>query len=76
MSDEQPKNNLIKSKKREFSLEAAPDAYIICVHMRNMMATMGEQFVREVILELFFNPELKKGNLKTANNGQNEGDGV
>ena len=46
------KTNLVQPK-REFGLESSPDAYIISVHIRNMMATMGEEYVRAIITELF-----------------------
>lgn len=46
------KTNVIQPKV-EFGLEHSPDAYVISVHMRNMMATYGDKFVLSVVAELF-----------------------
>lgn len=39
--------------KREFGLEGMPIDYIISVHIRNMIATHGEEVVKAAIEELF-----------------------
>lgn len=50
------KTNVVKSTKREFGLELSPDAYVISIHVRNMMATYGPEYVRDVLVELFLKP--------------------
>lgn len=44
---------LIEARER-FSLSKEPDAYIISVHIQNLMATYGEVYVKEMIKDLFF----------------------
>ena len=56
----QSKGQLIKSK-REFGLESSPDAYVISIHVRNMMATYGEEYVRSILKELFLTEQKPKG---------------
>lgn len=51
--------NVIKTKKK-FRLEEAPVAFVVSVHIRNMMATYGEKAVKEVFSELFLNKTEKK----------------
>jgi hypothetical protein len=70
MSTEQKpeqKSNLVKPK-REFGLENSPDAYIISVHVQNMMATFGEEYVRSILKELFLTPAAKPRKSKKVGN--------
>lgn len=60
------KTNLVQPK-REFGLESSPDAYIISVHIRNMMATMGEEYVRAIITELFLPRPAKQSETGVVN---------
>lgn len=62
-------NNVIKSEKREFELANKPQAYVISVHIRNMMATYGEEYVRSVMKELFLTEQPKRRTKKTVVNG-------
>lgn len=62
-------NNVIKSEKREFALANEPQAYVISVHIRNMMATYGEEYVRSVMKELFLTEQPKRRTKKTVVNG-------
>jgi hypothetical protein len=59
-NQEQQKSNLIKAQDR-FGFKHDPDAYIISVHIRNMMATFGEERTLFMIKELFFTGASKKG---------------
>jgi hypothetical protein len=49
MENNKPKGQVIKDAQRKFALSKSPDAYIISVHIRNMMATYGEEQVRSVL---------------------------
>lgn len=53
--------------KSQFKLDEKVDAYIISLHVRNLMATYGEQEVREIIKVLFLEDK-KQGN-KTKRRG-------
>lgn len=52
----------------QFKLSEKVDAYIISLHVRNLMATYGEQEVREIIKVLFLEDQKtkkqKKGGLE------------
>ena len=53
------KNNVIQAQEK-FHLSESPDAYVISVHIRNMMAAYGEERVRSIIKELFLTETPKK----------------
>lgn len=57
----------VVTPKNGFGLENSPNAYIISVHVQNMMATMGEQYVRDVITELFLKEVKPTKKRKVAN---------
>lgn len=44
----------------KFKLSDSPDAYVISVHIQNMMATFGEERTRSIIKELFLTEAPKK----------------
>jgi hypothetical protein len=56
---------VIQSQDR-FALSDSPDAYVISLHIRNMMATFGEEYVRDVIRTLFLGEESVKTTRKKA----------
>jgi hypothetical protein len=56
-------NNLIDASDR-FGSNTSPDAYRISMHIRNMMIAYGEDYVRDVITELFLKQQPKKGRQK------------
>lgn len=62
-------HNIITSETREFLLTNKPIVYIISVHIHNMMATYGEEYVRSVIKELFLTEQPKRKNQKIVANG-------
>jgi hypothetical protein len=64
-NQKQQKNNLIKAHDR-FGFRHDPDAYIISVHIQNMMATFGEERTLFMIKELFFTDAHKNNNKKKA----------
>lgn len=66
MKKQETQNSKLVKPKREFGLESSPDAYIISVHVQNMMATFGEEYVRSILKELFLTPAKKRSN-KAAN---------
>ena len=53
------KNNVIQAQDK-FHLSESPDAYVISVHIQNMMASFGEERVRSIIKELFLTKAPKK----------------
>ena len=65
MNNKQETNKVV-TPKQEFGLESNPHAYIISVHIRNMMATYGEQYVRDVLKELFLTPAKQKAPKKAV----------
>lgn len=52
----QNKNSLVETKNRvkTFALFNEPQAYTISLHINNMIASLGEDYVKSVIWELFF----------------------
>lgn len=44
----------------KFKLSNSPHAYIISVHIRNLMYTYGEEYVREVMRTLFLAEDSNK----------------
>jgi len=48
-------NKKLNTIKREFALKNNPTAYIISVHMRNIMATYGAELTKNIVSELFLN---------------------
>jgi hypothetical protein len=62
-NQKQQKNKIIKAHDR-FGFKHDPDAYIISVHIQNMMATFGEERTLFMIKELFFTDAHKNNNKK------------
>lgn len=54
-----------KRQNKKFALMDSPDAYVVSVHMRNMMATYGEARVKDIVKELFLQ-EARKTKRKSA----------
>lgn len=50
----------------KFALNDSPDAYVIGLHMRNMMSVYGEERVLSIIKELFLAEQPKNRTRKTA----------
>lgn len=57
--------NQVTETKMRFKLSDNPTAYIVSVHVRNLMATYGEKSVRGIIKELFLD-EAQKSNKKVG----------
>jgi hypothetical protein len=52
-------NNLIDASDR-FGSNTSPDAYRISIHVKNMIITYGEDYVKDVITKLFLKQQTKK----------------
>lgn len=50
----------MKTNKKQFELINSPAAYTISIHMRNLIATYGEENVRYIIKDLFLTQVDKK----------------
>lgn len=61
MEKKQPIND-----KSRFALDDSPDAYVISLHINNLIATYGEKNVLGTIKELFLREELKKNKKKVV----------
>lgn len=59
MKNNKQEGTVIKSQEK-FGLNESPDAYVISVHIQNMMATFGEERTRSIIQELFLTKVPKK----------------
>ena len=55
MDNKQPIND-----KSRFALDDSPGAYVISVHINNLIATYGEKNVLSIIKELYMKGEGKK----------------
>jgi hypothetical protein len=61
---------LIKDIRGRFTLSNKVEAYIISVHIRNLMATYGEEDVLSVIAALFMPPSTAPKRKKTKVSGE------
>jgi len=61
------KTNTIDAREK-FNLSESPEAYIISLHIGNMIATYGEKQVLEIIRELFLAEQPGKRTRKPAVN--------
>jgi hypothetical protein len=64
-NNKQEEGKVIQAQDK-FNLSDSPDAYIISVHIQNMMASFGEERTRSIIKELFLTEAPRKTKKKAS----------